>query len=358
MLDDSNKVLNEGLKYLRPNVITMASRHQRHGNGKRKINPKLLPYAATIIVIVIVIAAVAYMLSYKSIQNLGSGGNVTISSRGAVFMLGGTEYAAYMGSGNVMYLSKQPGFVNPELAVYLSKGVTVHVNYLSKYSDIGAELLSQNGSSSTVRLDTISQSSAVSPDSSLIKVVSLNSTYVVTTTTTQNVSKPDTTITKVSTSLTTTVNPNVTTTKPNAYSKALSLLQSSSYYSIMQNYSEIYSNTSLCTAALYNKTYSSENFGSTPSGQNTYANVTSIVPFNMSYTLNDVSGPLYRVNYTTISHSTITTGVAFSMLINTSDDALENPTFSGAFLDNNVSTLYQGYISALRINRYCGIYIS
>ena len=331
----------------------MASRNTKH-HAHRKTNAKGVAIYAVIAIIIIAVAL--YALTYKGVQDLGSAGNVTISANGTVFILGGVEYAAYMGSGSTLYLSKQPSFVNPLMAVSLSKDTTIHANYMSKYADIGIELLSVNGTSARVRFITISQSAAVSPDSSQIRIVSTN--VSATTTSTISPSKSSNS-TKSGSTTTTTVATTVTTTasQSNGYSKALSSLQASKYYSLMENYSELYHNTSQCTQSLYNKTYEANNYGVPPSGSKTYANVSAFVPFNMTYALNDVSGPLYKATYTTISKSTITTGTALSMMINSSDDVISNVTYSGIFADTNESALYRGYLSAVRVGGACGIYL-
>ncbi|MEM3883805.1 MAG: hypothetical protein QXT94_02615 [Methanothrix sp.] len=333
----------------------MASSNPKH-HAHRKTNVKGL--AIYLIIAIIIIAIALYALTYRGVQDLGSSGNVTISSNGTVFILGGVEYAAYMGSGSTLYISKQPSFVNPLMAVSLSKDTTIHANYMSKYADIGVELLSLNGTSALVRFITISQSAAVAPDSTLIRIVSTNSSATTTSTISPPPSKSSNS-TKSGSTTTTTVATTITTTasQPNGYSKALSALQASKYYSLMENYSELYHNTSYCTPSLYNKTYESNNYGVPPSGPQTYKNVSAFVPFNMTYALNDVSGPIYRANYTTISKSTITTGTALSMIINSSDGVISNVTYSGIFAGTNESTLYQGYLSAVRIGGACGIYI-
>jgi hypothetical protein len=77
----------------------------------------------------------------------------------------------------------------------------------------------------------------------------------------------------------------------------------------------------------------------------------------MTYSLNDLSGPIYKVTYDTISKSTITTGTALSMEINSSDGLISNVTYSGIFAGTNESALYQGYLTAVRIGGACGIYV-
>ena len=331
----------------------MAPRNPKHRpRGKAKAKGVAI-YA---VMAIIIIAVALYALTYKSVQNLGSAGNVTISANGTVFMLGGTEYAAYMGSSSTLYISKQPSFVNPLMAVALSKDTTIHVNYMSKYADIGIELLSINGTSALVHFIAISQSAAVTPDSSQMRIVPTNAS---TTTTSTVYPSKSSNSTKSGSTTSTTVATTVTTTalQPNGYSKALSALQASKYYSLMENYSELYYNTSKCTPSLYNKTYEANKYGVPPSGQQTYENVSAFVPFNMTYSLKDLSGPIYKVTYNAISKSTITTGAALSMVINSSDGLISNVTYSGVFTGMNESALYQGYITAVRIGGACGIYI-
>jgi len=329
----------------------MAFKNPRPHNRKKTNVKKVVGYA---IIAIIIIAIAAYAITYKSVENLGSAGNVTLSSNGSVFMLGGSEYAAYMDSGNTLYISKQPAFINPVLAVSLSKGVIIHVNYMSKYSDMGIELVSENGSSYNVHFSTISQSLAVPPDSTQIKLISSNETA---TTTTIAPIIPQSS-SSGSTTSTTSVTVTTTVSKPNGYDSALSILKKSAYYSLMQNYSELYHNTSECTPALYNKTYEANNYGSTPSGPTTYQNASAFVPFNMTYSINDISGSLYRVNYTTLSKSTLTTGTALSMAINSTSGTISNVTLSGIFKTLNQSLLYQGYLNAVRIGGACGIYVT
>lgn len=330
----------------------MASRNPKPRNRKKIDQKKVASY---MIIAVIIIAVAFYLITYKGIQDIGSAGNVTISPNGAVFIMGGSEYSAYIGSGNILYVTKQPTFVNPTLAVSLSKGVIIHVNYMSKYSDMGIDLLSENGSAYNVHFSTISQSLAVPPDSGQIKTVSSNAIH----NTTANVqSEPSNASLGSTTSTITSTTVTTTTAQPNSYDMALAALKKSAYYSLMQNYSELYQNTSKCTPALYNKTYEENNYGSTPSGRTTYQNISTFVPFNMTYSINDVAGPLYRVNYTTLSKTTISTGTALSMYINASSGKISNVTFSGIFRTLNQSMVYRGYLTAVRVGGACGIYIS
>lgn len=335
-------------------MATKNSKSRAPHKGHKIKTGRLVLY---LVIAIIVIIAIAYAVTYKGIQNIGAGGNVTISSSGTVFMFSGSEYTAYMGSGNTIYFSRQPAFINSLIAVSLSKGTTVNVNYGTSYANIGMKLLSANGTSAVVHFSSISQSYAVSPDYQSIRVISQttgNQSVVANTTAPITVTQHpgSTTITSVSTTVTT------TTSQPNGYDAALSVLKSSSYYPIMENYSLLYHNTSSCTPSLYNKTYAANQYGSTPTGPATYANISTLVPFNMSYSLNSVGGDLYIAKYTTISHTTTSSGTALTMLINASDKSISNVTLSGVFYQLNLSQLNEGYINAERIGGACGIYVS
>ena len=324
-------------------------------NGRKAVKINAGRLAIYAIIAIVIIAILAYAFTYKGIQDVGKGGNVTVSQTGTVFILSGSEYSAYIGNPNTLYISKQPAFLNPVMQISLpSNKAIVHVNYGTKYSNIGVELMSSHNGSDTIYFSDISQSLAVSPDTGAIKII--NSSVSVTSTTTVPPS-PITTNTTHTTKSTTSSTVTTTTAPPNGYSNALAILKKSKYYSILQNYSVLYQNTSQCTPSLYNKTYEDNNYGASPTGQSTYANVSAFVPYNMTYSLNSIGGNLYSVKYTSYSHTTLTTGTAFKMQINASDGAISNTTYSGVFQGLNTSLLYQGYITAARIGGACGIYV-
>ncbi len=323
-------------------------------NGRKAVKINAGRLAIYAIIAIVIIAILAYAFTYKGIQDIGTGGNVTVSQSGTIFILSGSEYSAYISNPNTLYISKQPAFLNPVMQISLpSNKATVHVNYGTQYSNIGVELMSSHNGSDTIYFSDISQSLAVSPDTGAIKII--NSSVSVASTTTISPS-PITTNTTHTTKSTTSSTVTTTTAPPNGYTNALTILKKSKYYSILQNYSMLYQNTSQCTPSLYNKTYEN-NYVTPPTGQNTYANVSAFVPYNMTYSVNSIGGNIYLVNYTAYSHTTLTTGTAFKMQINASDGAISNPTFSGVFQGLNTSALYQGYMSAARIGGACGIYM-
>ncbi len=325
----------------------------------RKMNQKGYLVIA-VIAIIIIIAVLSYISASNAPLDLGSGGNVTISSSGIAFVLGGSEYVAYIGTGASnstaqIYLARQPAFINPLFDISINTSAVTHVNYNSKFSNIGIKLISVKNGTAIVNIISISNSLAIAPDTQYIKIQNLSISALPSSV---SPTPANYTATKTTVPITSTTTSTVSSTAPpNNYDRAEIALQKSAYYPIMLNYSVLYANTRNCTPNLYNKTYSNY-LGYPPSGQYSYQNVSSIVPYNLSLSINSVSGSLYKAVYSTKSRQSISTGPAITITINATAESIINATLTGVFSGLNQSALTTGYKAALQAGGACGIYVS
>ena len=129
-------------------------------------------YIGIIIVAVIVIAIAASYLSAPI--SISSPETVAITYKGTAFAIGGNEYVAVLGNYSSgknaadIYLTRLPSFINSELQISLSAGNTTHVNYNSKYSNMGFSLVSISNGTARVTIEPLSASLGILPDSAKI----------------------------------------------------------------------------------------------------------------------------------------------------------------------------------------------
>ncbi|MCL4363461.1 hypothetical protein M1439_03375 [Candidatus Marsarchaeota archaeon] len=146
------------------------------GHKKSSMKKNYYVYIAIIIVAVIVLAIAASYLSGPI--NISSPKTVAITYRGTAFAIGGNEYVAMLGNYSTgkdaadIYLTKSPSFINSELQISLSVGNTTHVNYNSRYSNMGFSLVSISNGTAKVTIEPLSTSLNILPDSAKIENVS------------------------------------------------------------------------------------------------------------------------------------------------------------------------------------------
>lgn len=306
---------------------------------------------------IIIIAAIAlysyFVLQVNQTVITSSPKTVNITQQGALYSINSNQY--YISLGHVslsnakayIYISKLPIFINPQLNISLTLNNITKLNVGTNYSNIGIQLQSLSANSITVQISPIVTSLQIVPDSSKISIqwTSLtNSTGATKNTGASNTAKTTTTIStgttaSTSSASTTTVVPTNTTA-----ANIAAALKKDNFYGLMLNYSILYSNESSCTQNQYNSAYASR-FGSLPSGQNTYTNVSAITPYNLSSTQNSTSGGDYNIFFRA---KTITFGdlLALTIKVNVSTSTVINNTISQTGPFAGTSTTYLSLSSA------------
>lgn len=340
---------------------------------RRKTNyGKLTLYA----IIVIVVAAIAYFLisfvaGALSVVNISGATSMTLTNSTTVFTLNGNEYAMQLVSSSLLSssahvsLTRLPVFANPTLEIYLVMNNATDVNTVGSLADLQIALTHVGNSSITVLLTPIPSGLALQPTSSRITAVqsllppvgspSNTTTTTATTTTaaTTTISGSSSTTTAGSSSTTTTI----ISTGAN-YTAAMNLLKTDIYYGLMANYSTTYQNAATsCNASLYNSTYSIK-FGHLPDAQNSYANISALVPYKLNYTLTNPSDSVWLATYNTYSHTpSLSQGPALVVTMNLTHSQIVSSVTKGVYGGLNYSQLLSSYNASTRFHNACGIYV-
>jgi hypothetical protein len=220
---------------------------------------------------------------------------------------------------------------------------------------VGLELKGFNNSSALVNVAPISAGLGISPDSSKIRVMPnfLTLSGGGATTTIQGGT------TTIATTSTTTSTSTSTIRQLSIQEKVTGVLQKSLYYPLMLNYTILYANTVNCTSTLYNSAYIQHN-AHAPSGQSTYQNISSIIPYGLSLNITGSSNR-YTASYITKSRSSIYNGIpALVIGVNLTSNTITSTqiTSSGIFSGASYNSLLSGYRQAVLIGNACGIYVA
>lgn len=309
-----------------------------------------------IIAIVLILYYAVFLTVNQRVVNAPAVANITHS--GTIFSVNSQQYLISLAGVNsgaglaYIHISKLPIFVNPLLNVTLNLGNITKINAGTYYADMGVQMQSMGQNSITIKVSPLFTSLQIVPDASKIKVVQgtlYNSG--------QQHGGASSTITVSST---TTAPSSSSTTIPAVNSTALAINQTvvqSQLYSLMMNFSVLYANTSKCTASLYSTTYYNAH-GTIPTGQNSYDNVSQIVPYNMYKTVTYAGNGNYNVNFVTKDYSIFNNKVAATVVVNVSRKviAYENISNTGIFSGETLTQLGQAYIVASSEGA-CGVYV-
>jgi len=332
--------------------------HKKHkGLSRTKVGIAIL----SIIIIAIAVEAISGFNSGRVLV-INSPRIVNITRLGIAVQLNNSVYLVSFvggfGSGTAyIILTKLPVFLNPALNITLNQNSTTHVSYDSQYAIVGFELKGFSNRSALVSVVPVSAGLNIPPDSGKIRVVpnflvfgsSAGGSSTITGTTT------------IATTVTTTTSSTSTSTirQLSIQEKVMGVLQKSLYYPLMLNYTTLYANTANCTSTLYNTTYILHNLHA-PSGQSTYQNISSIIPYRLSLNITGSSNR-YTASYITKSRSSIYNSIpALVIGVNLTSNTITSTqiTSSGIFYGASYNSLLSGYRQAVLIGNACGIYVA
>jgi len=331
-----------------------------HSHPKRYKKSNRARLGIAIILIIVVIAAAAIILNgfgSGNIISINSPQTVAITKLGTVMQLNNSVYVAVFagtfGAGTAyMELTRVPVFLNPTLNITLNQNSITHVNYNSQYAIVSFELKNFTNNSASVSVVPISAGLSISPDSSKIRIVP---NFLIFT----SGNTPTTGTTTAATTATTTTSTTSTSTikQLTVQEKVTNVLQKSLYYPLMLNYSTLYANTVNCTPGLYNITYG-QRFAQAPSGQSTYRNVSSLIPYALTLNITG-SSSRYSAKYITKSRSDVFNNQpALEVGINLTTNTITSTQLEGIFLGLNYTLLSNGYRQAVLIGNACGVYVA
>lgn len=326
-------------------------------SNRNKIIMGIAVVAAVLVAYYVVFLAVNQkVVSTPAIANL--------TQSGTIFEVNSQQYLISLasvskGTDNAyIRISKLPIFVNPMLNVTLRLNNITKINAGTYYANMGIQLQSIGANSVTVKVSPLFTSLKISPDSQYINQVKSTLYNQGAQVNTQGSSGVSTTISTSSTAVSTTTVSTTISGEAVAAAEVNSTLEQNYMFSLLLNFSILYANTSKCTSTLYNSTYASA-YKKPPSGPNTYENVSSIVPYNLSYSISDIGKGNYDVNFTTRAHSSFYDNkLAAMMEVNASKQlvAYQNISSSGIFAGQSITQIEQDYIRASSEGA-CGVYV-
>lgn len=322
-----------------------------------------------VIALLVIYFIATWVLNSIAVTNISGSTTFTLTNSTTLFTLAGSEYSASLVSTSSststaqITLTRQPTFLNPTYYVTLVLNNATNVNGVGQHANMQIKLLSLTGASAQVQIVPISANLSLSPDSSRITVAQTSlapfgtqqSTTIPTTssTTSTTTSTSTTSTTSSTTSSTTTTVPSTNTGK----TQALALLKTNVYYALMLNYTNAYAGASQCTSSQYNSTYVTH-YGTYPAGQNTYANITAIVPYGMTLNITNTTVINYVGTFITESHTPdITGGPAVAISMNLATSQITGTTIEGIYTSLSLSDLQNGLTAADQIGNACGILV-
>ncbi|MDE1870945.1 MAG: hypothetical protein KGI06_01770 [Candidatus Micrarchaeota archaeon] len=331
----------------------------RQGQGR----PSNRTIAVAALVVIIVVAALYYFVFLNVSQTIVKAPAVAnLSESGTVFSVDSQQYlislAGESASSGIAYVhvDKLPIFVNPPLNVTLTINNITKINAGTQYANMGIQLEAIGQNSVTVKVSPLFTSLQISPDSQYIRTMQ-GSLY---SQSQPKAQRPSNSTITVATSTTSTSASTTTMSQASAIAADInSTLDADSLYLLLLNFSALYANTTGCTPTLYSEAYIRA-YGSAPGGPNDYANVSYIVPYNMSLRIAGVGRGDYNATFTTHARGSFYNNVvAASIEVNASTKSVlgKGVNSKGIFAgQTSISQLQANYYRALGYGS-CGVYV-
>ncbi|MGI0100870.1 MAG: hypothetical protein ACREBH_04110 [Candidatus Micrarchaeaceae archaeon] len=330
---------------------------KKHKSPNRTRNTLLA--VLVLVVIVVVLYYVFFLYVNQTVVNTPATANITTS--GTVFSVDSQQYLISLASVSMasdkayIHISRLPIFVNPLLNVTLTLNNVTKINAGTVYANMGIQLMSIGQNSITAKVSPLYTSLAIPADSQDIVTIqgSLYNSQQ------QSIGSTSTINQGASISSTTATTASTTTLKATNYTslEINTTLKDNAMYALMLNFSELYSNTTMCTPSVYNSTYIYAH-GTAPSGQNSYENISQFVPYNISHSLSNLGKGDFGEVFKTKTHSPVFDNVdVVTIDINASSETILNETISsmGVFSGLNYAKLRSNYVNALAAGGPCGV---
>lgn len=319
-----------------------------------------------IVVVLIALYFIAsWILNAAAVTAISGSTTFPITNSTTLFSLYGNEYALSLLSASnqtaQVELTQLPTFLNPTLYVNLvlnnatsvSPTLQTNANMQLKYTQLNSKSsvqvtvvpipvgFTQSPSYSKI---TVAQTSLAPFGSSYGEINTTSST----TNTTTTISSGSTTVASTTTTVSQTESGNA---------KALAVVEKTSYYPLMLNYSRLYSGGTSCTPPLYNSTFASAEH-SLPSGPSSFYNVSQFVPISLVLNISNTSATNYLATWNT-GFLNGTSSAVLVMGVNIQTNQVTRTTIEGLFKDNNenYTSLKTEFIAADSVGNACGIFV-
>ena len=329
--------------------------------NSRRPNPMLLPGAVVAIVAILLIAGY-FLYQGPGPQQISSNKTITMPINSSFnFYLPSNKTAASLylvsssNSSALLYLSRTPVLEKNVMIIPLIKGGIVNISiYGSPYADMQISMVSGSYKSAVISLFDIPKNLDIRPATlQFLNASSSGSGLPSTTTTVSGVSTAPTTTAGLTSSASTTTVP-----AKNPTQQALIYSNESVEGTLIVNYNHLYSlAASKCTPSAYNNTYVLKH-STLPTGPNTYANATQVVPTSIFAQVKQISPTLYNITYVAeIKNASIGNLDALQLQINTTTQFVRTYTFEGIFEGLTYSSALQQYQALNASTNPCSPYV-
>ncbi len=315
--------------------------HSAAHHASRKIDKK--PIMVAVIAIIIIVAAYAVLSSGGGARQIGQNYTFALQKGSAqnLMLNNGTQFSVYMNYSTpfaaYLYVSSIPIFQGQTTSITLQKGQAANISLSdSQYADIELKVLSSNNTGA------------------VLSVVQIPGELKIPAGTSGAGTTAPTTITTTA-SGTTTVATTAPTTTVNTSALAVAAFNTTSIGTLINGYGFLYKATQSCTPSLYNSTFISTQH-SAPSGQNTYDNTSKVTPYDMVYSIAEVSSGTYNITYTTVS-KTLGSKAALNAQFAYPSNTVITYTFTGIFAGMTDSQVQSNFNSQNSIGNACAALI-
>ena len=295
-----------------------------------------------VVAVIIIVAAYAVLSSGSGARQIGQNYTFTLQKGTAqnLALGNGKEFSVYLNYSTpttaYLQISSIPIFQGMITRIALSKAQTINISLNnSQYSDIELRTVSTNSTNA------------------VLSVVQIPSGIKISTGNTETGTTATTTVS--ATGGTTSISSTIPTTTANNTVLAVSAFNSTQTGTLINNFGALYRATQSCTPSLYNSTYISTQH-SAPSGPNTYYNVSEVTPYNMVYSVADVSPGTYNLTYTTVS-KTLGSKPVLKAQFSYPSNVTVSYVFIGIFSGMTYSQVLSAYNSQNSIGNACAALI-
>ena len=307
-------------------MASLSFKHKGHGFQKHGFQRKRNPNTLIIVAIIIIAVAVVVLLSLGGVNRISQSQTFVLKQGSTLqFTLPSYQstFSIYLNNATTslagILVSQSPVLSSTIVSFLINNGSTLNISTEGlSTANLQIKLLSSNATYAKLQLTPVpsgltiptsnfavnAQPSSI-PQNTLSNSQSTVSTTIITTT--QATTTTSSSNSQQSSSSTTTVQSipqSVITEAGNTYIGTL-----------VSNLNTLYAEVAQCTPSLYNQTLISQAHQQ-PVGPLSYANSSEVTPISISSTIKGPFSYGYSVNYTSVSKSKLTSGLAISMNLN------------------------------------------
>jgi len=333
------------------------------GRGRGKPRMRGIAIAAVVLLIVVF---VAYFATQPGITEITTTKTISLAANQTSYIgipssVVALRLQSTSSASATFYASQTPVLLGSISLFSLAPGASVNVSSSgSGAADMNLRLVSSTSTGASVSITPLSPSLGVRTSSgvSVMNPLAFGTTpSAAGSASTANSAGGSTGSAKATTTIST-----LTTSIPavSAAQKALNISNSTPLGKLLVNLKALYVLGKTCDSNTYNITYA-RYYGPMPTGPSSFYNASLFTPTNLVATATQLgSSNNFKVIYSTISLSSLTTGPAVTLTVNTTTGMTSNTLFTGVFQGLNYTTISQIYAfqSTMPNGNHCAAYIS